>query len=199
MFKIIQISEPYKVSIKEFPNYEILLKSDYSDSHSKSHYLFLTNQVRDQIFTHIGWKETTAENIVEQGGILLGSTYYDEQKGITFGIVEKAIAGKSAVGSPGYLEMNHQAWKEMIDKVDEILNDNPELKLQIIGWYHTHPNSLGVFMSGTDRNTQKKMFGNSWQFAVVINPHTQIWRVFYGSNSDECKGAFFFNNLQTVI
>ena len=191
MFKIVQISEPYKVIPKEFQNFEILLKCDYSESHSKSHFLYLTDEVKEQIFTHISWKKTTSNNIVEQGGILLGNTYYDEEKCITFGIVEKAISGKSAIGSPGYLEMNHQTWKEMIDEVDLLLNDNKNLNLQIIGWYHTHPNSLGVFMSGTDRNTQKNMFGNIWQFAIVLNPHRQIWRVFYGSNSEECKGAFF--------
>jgi proteasome lid subunit RPN8/RPN11 len=76
----------------------------------------------------------------------------------------------------------------MIDKLDLINEDNQEDELQVIGWYHTHPGRLSVFMSGTDLNTQSKMFSMVWQFAIVLNPQKQLWRAFSGSKAKECKG-----------
>ena len=84
--------------------------------------------------------------------------------------------------------MNHATWKKMIDRVDMMLDSNPNKDLQIIGWYHTHPNQLDVFMSETDVGTQMRFFSNDWQFAIVLNPHKKLWRAFHGKNAEECKG-----------
>jgi proteasome lid subunit RPN8/RPN11 len=174
--------------------------SDYELSKT-NHELYISMQAMNQIKNHIEWGEGTHNNQVEQGGILLGHVYKDSVKEIFFGIVEEAIAGKSAKGSGAYLEMDHTTWKEMIDYADNILDSNPQKNLQIIGWYHTHPNGLSVFMSGTDRSTQSRMFSNDWQFAVVLNPHKKVWRVFHGHDSKECKGFVFdeFINYQSII
>jgi len=86
--------------------------------------------------------------------------------------------------------MTHETWKDMLDVVD-----NLDSKLQIVGWYHTHPNDLDVFMSGTDTATQARVFSHDWQFAIVLNPHKKIWRSFYGANSNECQGyVIYFDN-----
>jgi proteasome lid subunit RPN8/RPN11 len=94
----------------------------------------------------------------------------------------------SAKGSSVHLEMTHDTWKEMLDSADKLLEQSPQRELQIIGWYHTHPNGLQVFMSGTDRDTQSRMFAHDWQFAVVLNPQKQRWRAFFGHTARECKG-----------
>jgi len=88
--------------------------------------------------------------------------------------------------------MTHETWKEMLDKADKLLEQSGSA-LQIIGWYHTHPNTLDVFMSGTDQNTQSRLFGNDWQFAIVLNPQKRIWCAFYGSHSTECQGYIIDN------
>lgn len=49
-------------------------------------------------------------------------------------------------------------------------------------------------MSGTDRTTQQRLFGNDWQFAIVLNPHKKIWRAFYGANSSGCRGYVLDGN-----
>ena len=140
-----------------------------------------------EIKKHILWGKKVKENQVEQGGILIGKVIKCERK-INYGIVENAIPGTLAKGTSAYLEMNHKTWKEMIDEVDKIIDDHPKEQLQIIGWYHTHPNNLSIFMSGTDRNTQCSFFPNHWQFAVVLNPHKKIWGAFYGKDSKKCNG-----------
>ena len=61
--------------------------------------------------------------------------------------------------------------------------------LQVIGWYHTHPGGLSVFMSGTDRATQRRHFSADWHFALVLNPHRQSIRAFHGPECLECSAA----------
>jgi proteasome lid subunit RPN8/RPN11 len=148
-----------------------------------SHEFYLRKSAFDSIASHIEWRQRTEKNIVEQGGILLGQSYRDPSSGVIYGIVERIVSGKLARGTSSYLEVTHETWKAMLDEADKLSKD-----LQIIGWYHTHPNTLDVFMSGTDRATQKRLFGNDWQFAIVLNPHTGIWRSFFGSESKECPG-----------
>lgn len=198
-FEIIETSPPYNPDEAEEINMsaDIYITSDFNEDQDISHRLYINEEAKNQIFQHIGWAQKTTGNVFEQGGILLGTCIFDKKEKITYGIVERAVPGKSARGHAAYLELNHQAWKEMIDYVDELLDNKPEVNLQIVGWYHTHPNSLGVFMSGTDRATQRRMFGQSWQFAIVLNPHKQIWKAFHGKNSEECKG-FMLNEAKTV-
>lgn len=150
---------------------------------SSNHEFYLRNKAFLAISQHIKWGGKTDKNVVEQGGILLGNVFCDPHSSIMYGVAEEAVAGELARGTPGYLEVTHETWKEMLDNVDRLNTD-----LQIIGWYHTHPNNLDVFMSGTDRATQSRLFGNDWQFAIVLNPHKRIWRAFYGVNSYECRG-----------
>jgi proteasome lid subunit RPN8/RPN11 len=150
---------------------------------------YLTMSAFKTIKDHIGWGNSTHENRVEQGGILLGHAYRNPDTNVVYAIAEQAISGRLARGSAGYLEVTHETWKEMLDDMD-----NLHTGLQLIGWYHTHPNTLDVFMSGTDRTTQQRLFGNDWQFAIVLNPHKRIWRAFYGSNSSECRGYVLDGN-----
>lgn len=189
-FEITNYTPPFEPVQRKKPSFRVIQEHDsYIEyAHSKSHMLFITGEAMKQIFNHVEWGKRTGHNIVEQGGILLGQVFRDENKKLTYGIAEAAIAGSLAKGSSAYLNMTHETWKQMLDSVDDILNENPEKNLQIIGWYHTHPNELSVFMSGTDQSTQRRLFSHDWQFAMVLNPHRQIWKAFHGMNADECRG-----------
>jgi len=189
-FQIVDLSLPYQPEEMGEPQYSIIpsIGSDFVEGQNVTHRLYISEQARKQIFRHIGWGKNIADNQVEQGGIMVGHAFVDKEKGLTVGVVRQAFTGQSARGSGAYLELSHQTWKEMVDQVDEFLDANPSEDFQIIGWYHTHPNGLSVFMSGTDRATQSRMFAEIWQFAIVLNPHKQIWRAFYGKDAVECKG-----------
>jgi proteasome lid subunit RPN8/RPN11 len=54
----------------------------------------------------------------------------------------------------------------------------------VIGWFHSHPN-LGAFFSGTDRATQRNIFGEAYTVGWVIDwvRNEQKWYV--GKNSTE--------------
>jgi proteasome lid subunit RPN8/RPN11 len=186
-FEIKESHPPYLPKDKNQPDFLVdgKLNSDYRNDElgSLTHQFYLTKTAFDAIAQHIEWGRRTEQNIVEQGGILLGEVFRDPQTKITYAVAEHAIPGRSARGTPGYIEMTHETWKEMYDHADRLNTELP-----IIGWYHTHPNSLDVFMSGTDRATQARVFKHDWQFAIVLNPHKTIWRAFYGENSSECRG-----------
>ena len=133
---------------------------------------------------HVEWGHQTRRNCVEQGGLLVGRVFRDPSSGETSGWATAAIPGMSASGSSAFLQLHHQTWAEMLRMADGLGDDG----LQVIGWYHTHPGSLSVFMSGTDRATQRRMFYADWHFAMVLNPQRRHWRVFHGADCLECAG-----------
>src|SRR5690349_12967673 len=154
-FEIIRCQAPYKPGEKALPDFVTAaqLTSNFENGDSSGHQLYLTSEAMSHIATHIGWGQNTQHNCVEQGGILLGQAFRDSEREVTYAVVNAAIAALSARGSSVHLEMSHETWKEMIDSVDRLLEESPQKELHVIGWYHTHPNGLPVFMSGTDRDT----------------------------------------------
>lgn len=189
-FEVVSTGSPYQPREEAVPPFRTLggAGSNCESGAGESHRLYLTREAMGHIHSHIGWRQVTSHNCVEQGGILLGQAFRDSTRGITYGVVSAAVAGLSARGSSVHLEMTHDTWKEMLDSADRLLEQSPHKELQVIGWYHTHPNGLDVYMSGTDRDTQSRMFAQDWQFAIVLNPQKQRWRAFYGREAQECKG-----------
>lgn len=188
-FEISDTTKPFQPLGKELPKFNIASSSNfYLHQHEESHRLYITSNAMEQIKQHIKWGANSRTNRNEQGGLLLGLAYTDIKRDLIYAIVDQAIPGRSAKGSRAYLKMDHRTWKEMIDCVDKISESESTHQSQIIGWYHTHPSELSVFMSGTDRETQRLTFSENWQFAVVLNPQKKIWRAFYGADSIECKG-----------
>jgi proteasome lid subunit RPN8/RPN11 len=198
-FKVKNAALPYQPKEQPEPAFTIIedVNSDCHEQVCTTHKLYLKQEAMHQIARHIGWGEETAFNQVEQGGILLGQVFKDSEAGLTYGVVHRAVAGASAKGSSAYLEMTHETWKEMLDSVNKILVAEPEEALQIIGWYHTHPNHLSVFMSTTDQATQRRLFAYDWQFAMVLNPQKTIWRAFFGGDAQECPGFMVIDEKTT--
>ena len=87
---------------------------------------------------------------------------------------------------PAFVEFTKEMWRDMQNELT-ILNEkrDKDMKLVILGWFHTHPNNLSVFMSGTDMETQRLNFPLDWQVSLVMNPHKDIFRVFFGKNAKE--------------
>ncbi|WLE95796.1 MAG: hypothetical protein QTN59_14050 [Candidatus Electrothrix communis] len=199
-FEIINCTAPYRPQTKSEPNFQKITRfsSDFYEGREVTYRLYFTAKARKNLFQHINWEKKTEANKVEQGGLLLGEVSHDNEKGILYGIVHEVIPGAEAKGWSTYLEISHSVWKEMIDHTDRLIEeDNESRELQILGWYHTHPNNLGVFMSDTDLTTQRLIFPENWQYAVVLNPHTRIWKVFVGKDAQEC-GGFMINENKPV-
>lgn len=187
-FNIQQTSDPYRPQNKKKRtiNKANGYKTDFRLGQS-NHELLIEEEAGISMFNHIDWGKKTNINKVEQGGLLLGDVFFDPSMQAYEGIVSKIIPARNTLGTNVYLDLNHEVWKKMIDEIDE-LKDKEGYEGQVMGWYHTHPNMLDVFMSDTDINTQRRMFPHDWQFAIVLNPHLQIWRSFRGFDIDECHG-----------
>lgn len=167
---------------------EVQLNDNFSAAPG-THKLILRPETVREIFDFIEWDVgQRPDPRVEQGGILLGKRYYDPQKEIHFTVVHKAITADGAKGSTGYLDITHECWSAMHDKKDDYNRERGEDTI-IVGWFHTHPNMLPCFMSGTDRNTQSLFFDGDNTYSIVINPQRHLLKAF---RAKECHAAQAF-------
>lgn len=152
--------------------------------------VYLMSSAMHELRQCVDWGRFTPRNTVEQGGLLIGRTFRDYDSASTFTVVETVIPAETALGTSVHLTLTHRTWKEMLDRFDGMLGlDRRPSELRVMGWYHTHPNSLDVFMSGTDRATQQALFSGGAQFALVLNPHRRLWRAFRGADCQPCHAA----------
>ena len=149
------------------------------------HQLLVLGEAARVLLSHVGWGAATAANRVEQGGILVGEAYRDSERGMVYGLVDRALPGHRAYGSPTYVDLRPDDWKDMLDRAE--LTTDGGRRRRVLGWYHTHPNGLAVFMSGTDRSTQRRVFAEDWHFALVLNPHRQEAQAFHGADAERCS------------
>lgn len=175
-----------------------VILSDNFYSADKNHKLLILPNAVKEIFDFIEWEIGKRADVrVEQGGVLLGKRFYDPEKDIHFVIVSKVIVSENADGSSAFLEITPECWRIIHDRIDEyklISDDN----VVIVGWFHTHPNMLSVFMSGTDRNTQRLFFDGDNTYSVVINPQRHLIKAFRAA---ECypTQAFLLKQEELVV
>ena len=138
----------------------------------------------EEIKSHIDWE--LKRNTNEQGGLMLGRVFKQPEPGYVYGVVTKTIPGNLAISNDRFMVLSAEAWKEMLSEYDKSIQTSKE-GLEVIGWYHTHPNKLDVFFSDTDLETQQRFFSQPWHLATVVNPHREALRTFHGRNARECS------------
>ncbi len=140
-----------------------------------------------EIFDHIEWGNRTRRNIHEQGGVLVGLRHHEPGSTEEFVTITSALPAQSDERSSVYVKFDHAAWSALLHELD-VRKEKGLIDEQavIVGWYHTHPNELDCFMSGTDRVTQQSIFHRPWNYALVINPHRRILACFVGADSEPC-------------
>ena len=86
--------------------------------------------------------------------------------------------------------------REFFRKKDELslIDHEAGEALARIGWWHTHPNALPVFMSSTDMSTQHLKFFKPHDYSVVLNPHRMIWKAFVGNNAVEVPAIMLIDH-----
>jgi proteasome lid subunit RPN8/RPN11 len=77
--------------------------------------------------------------------------------------------------------MGTEVWDRARDEVSD--------GIQVVGWYHSHPN-IGAFFSGTDRKTQRAFFNHPYSVGLVIDPVRDDSAWFVGENSEELSPDF---------
>lgn len=140
----------------------------------------------------IGWRrDDFPENRKEQGGWLVGRYITDASGNPVQGEVTDVLEAKTECRFPGYIEWDameeirlQQAFFRLQDKLADTDPAGAE-QLRVLGWYHTHPNHLDVFLSSTDMETVRLKYYRPEQYSVVLNPHRGIFKAFAGANADE--------------
>lgn len=110
-------------------------------------------------------------------GIIIGHVYYCPVLKIIYDRIEAAIPSKLARGTSTFVEFDHDAWAEVLAQKERQYSS-----MQIIGWYHTHPN-YGAFFSTADEFCHKLAFPNAWQIGCTYDPINNSGALF-GWNSE---------------
>lgn len=116
----------------------------------------------------------------EVGGVLLGVIRRFKQ-GRIITIVTSIIRADGAIGRQASLRFTPEAWAEVLGIRDRDPIYQDEVRWQIVGWYHTHPN-FGIFLSSMDVHTHRT-FTDPGHIALVIDPVRNKYGTF-GWNDD---------------
>lgn len=143
----------------------------------------------------IGWgRFDFPRNKTEQGGWMIGHHITNGQGEIIKSEVQYILEAETDVREPGYIEWSAlediRLQRAFFTIQRSVAETDPEAAkhLELLGWWHTHPDRLHVFLSGTDRATIQSKFNKPGHYSVVLNPHQKIWRVFAGPDATEIHG-----------
>jgi proteasome lid subunit RPN8/RPN11 len=124
--------------------------------------IFLDHGPADRIERH-----ALSDTSVELGGILLGWECVDDQTGAPFVWITQALPAEHYENSQASFTYTHESWAQITRERDERYPD-----LDIVGWYHTHPD-FGIFLSSHDLFIHHHFFGQPLQVAYVVDPIRQ--------------------------
>lgn len=137
-----------------------------------SQQVYIKENVRNNIWSHL------ATNLrIEQGGILFGNAYKDPDSQKIYVEITAAVPAPATMGTGAYLEFTSDSWMGIMNHAQRCHTQE-----NIVGWYHSHPN-LGVFMSGTDMNTQRAFFHHPWCLSIVHDPVRKTTGYFLGETA----------------
>ena len=134
-------------------------------------------------------------NRVEQGGWLVGVYMEDSRTTRVQGLVTHFLPATGCTGTAAYLHWpameNIRLQRRFAALKEELEEKDPGLARQIclLGWIHSHPNRLPVFLSTTDFENIRDHFNDPHQFSVVLNPQTRECRAFLGPEGREVPMA----------
>jgi len=111
----------------------------------------------------------------EIGGILLGAAYVLPKSNSHLTHVRQSLFATGGEGSSSHFRFTSSSWETMRKQIRE--------EHVVIGWFHTHP-GLGIFMSETDRRTQRHFFAQPWQVSLVVDPISGDYGFFAGMESE---------------
>ena len=124
--------------------------------------IFLDRKTADAIERH-----ALRDTSVELGGIMLGHECVDDQSGEPFVWVTESLEAKHYENTQASFTYTHDSWEEITRERDRLHPD-----LDIVGWYHTHPD-FGVFLSSHDLFIHRNFFDQPLQLAYVVDPIRQ--------------------------
>jgi proteasome lid subunit RPN8/RPN11 len=134
--------------------------------------VILADDVREEVLRHLRGSQD------EQGGLLLGEVFADDEQVSVAGscavAISQAIPALDFASSGISLRMESGVWERARAALRPFE--------MIVGWYHSHP-GLGAFFSATDRRTQAAFFPHPYSVGWVLDPVLDEEAFFVGRES----------------
>ena len=187
-----RIFQPTYLEIEEFLERNSSLSSQEKERIRTKHTkdlmsIFVTYQVVEDIKSHLS-RDTTKET----GGVLVGNVYKSPSTDSYYTEILGAIPALHTVGTISHFQFTTDCWTGILQKQNSDYSGMP-----ILGWYHSHP-GFGIFLSGTDLDTQRSYFNKPWQIAIVFDPIQKLLGFFYGSQGKKIDAIYSSNTSQNI-
>ena len=112
-------------------------------------------------------RHALSDTSVELGGVLLGKECVDDETGEPFVWITESLQARNYQNTQASFTYTHESWEIISRERDEKFPD-----LDIVGWYHTHPD-FGIFLSSHDLFIHEHFFAQPLQVAYVVDPIRQ--------------------------
>jgi proteasome lid subunit RPN8/RPN11 len=165
--------------------------------------IFLSQKAYVRICAHAG---SDLDN--EIGGWMAGKRCTDRVNGKPFIVIDTILPAEYTNQGPAHLTFTGDSQVALHTYMEKYFP-----KKVLLGWYHTHP-GMGVFLSNWDLWLHQNFFPESWQVALVVEPHSSIggffirqvdgrldtnhYYGFYELLGHAGRSVVFWNNLQTI-
>lgn len=130
-------------------------------------------------------KHLNQDQYNETGGVLVGQAYLCPETRAYYTEIIGSIAAPYTIGNRVHFKFTPECWTAIFKEQSQ---NFPETA--VVGWYHSHPGH-GIFLSGTDLNTQRLSFKQPWHIAVVYDPLRQEIGFFYGESGGKIEEIYF--------
>jgi proteasome lid subunit RPN8/RPN11 len=121
----------------------------------------------------------TGHRVVERGGALAGRYGVHPDIG-RFVFVTSALPADHAPSSRVHIEIRPQDWMGIYGRLGRLSG------ARLLGWYHSHPD-FDLRLSRTDRETQRRLFDQDWQVALVVDPCRHRFRFYQGGEARRAR------------
>jgi proteasome lid subunit RPN8/RPN11 len=136
---------------------------------------FVRQSAFDRIQAHL-----RSDTRIELGGLLVGEAFYDAELEQHWVVVEEALPAYEGEGTAVTFTYTEATWQALSPRLQDL-----PTTWTLLGSYHSHP-GMGVFLSSTDIETQRSVFFQDWQVALVIDPISRAVGFFCGAQGHRC-------------
>lgn len=165
--------------ILEYSNIDLL----YRQISHEPMTVFVERQAESQLIQHLSIDRST-----ETGGVVVGEAYFCPETRKHYTEIVGSIAATHTVGNAVHFQFTPECWSSIFRNQKQYYPGST-----IVGWYHSHPGH-GIFLSGTDLNTQRLSFNKIWQIAVVFDPQRREIGYFYSANGIRIEPIYLGNS-----
>jgi proteasome lid subunit RPN8/RPN11 len=159
------------------------IESLYREISSEPMTVFVERQAEAQLIKHL-----SIDSYNETGGVVVGEAYFCPETRKHYTEIVGSIAATNTVGNAVHFQFTPECWSSIFRNQKQYYSGST-----IVGWYHSHPNH-GIFLSGTDLNTQRLSFNKIWQIAVVFDPQRREIGYFYSAEGKKIEPIYLDNS-----